>query len=233
MSTADFFNKNSDLSFSNAFSKEALLVQTALQQQGIETPYFPYAADEKQQRRTEIAEKMSEVLTLIGLDLNDDSLQGTPERLAKMYVDEIFSGLDYRTFPKITKIANKMAVKEMVLVKDIQLSSVCEHHFLTIDGTVSLAYYPKDWVIGLSKLNRVVDFFAKRPQVQERFTEQVLLALQTLLETEDVAVYVQATHFCVKGRGIRDTQSSTVTSAFGGCFKDDAHRQTFLLQVLK
>ncbi len=233
MSTADFFNKNSDLSFSNAFSKEALLVQTALQQQGIETPYFPYAADEKQQRRTEIAEKMSEVLTLIGLDLNDDSLQGTPERLAKMYVDEIFSGLDYRTFPKITKIANKMAVKEMVLVKDIQLSSVCEHHFLTIDGTVSLAYYPKDWVIGLSKLNRVVDFFAKRPQVQERFTEQVLLALQTLLETEDVAVYVQATHFCVKGRGIRDTHSSTITSAFDGRFLQSNVHQEFLLHVTK
>ncbi len=213
-------------------SLEAKAVRQALQQKGLETPMIELTQS-KAERRVQIQQKMQEVLTLIGLDLNDDSLAETPTRLAKMYIDEIFAGLDYQQFPKITKIQNKMQVSEMVAVNDITLTSTCEHHFVVIDGRVCVAYYPKDWVIGLSKLNRIVDFFAKRPQVQERFTEQVLLALQTLLETEDVAVYVQATHFCVKGRGIQDSNSYTVTCAFGGVFLQDRETRKEFLQLVR
>ena len=212
----------------NKISAEAAKVRDALIARGIETPMIE-PVQSKDERRSKIESKMREVLELIGLDLRDDSIEETPVRLAKMFVDEIFSGLDYANFPKITIIKNKMQVSEMVLVNDVTLTSTCEHHFVTIDGKVSVAYYPKDWVIGLSKINRVVDFFAQRPQVQERFTEQILLAFQTLLETEDVAVYVRATHFCVKCRGVRDANSSTVTSAFGGVFLQDRDtRKEFL-----
>ena len=182
---------------SSEISAEAQKVRDALAERGIETPMI-LPKQGKRQRRDEIEKKMREVLSLIGLDLNDDSIRETPTRLAKMFIDEIFSGLDYANFPKITNIENRMKVSEMVLVDDVTLTSTCEHHFVTIDGKVSVAYYPKKWVIGLSKINRVVAFFAQRPQVQERLTEQILLAFQTILETEDVAVYVRATHFCVK-----------------------------------
>ena len=160
-------------------SDEAQKVRNALLAKGIETPTVPHTKD-KDSRRAEIQAHMRSVLELLGLDLQDDSLEETPNRLAKMYVDEIFSGLDYATFPKITNIENRMKVSEMVLVDDITLTSTCEHHFVTIDGKVAVAYYPKKWVIGLSKINRVVQFFAQRPQVQERFTEQILTAFQTI-----------------------------------------------------
>lgn len=214
-------------------SIEAAKVRAALLAKGIETPTIEHKKD-KNTRRTEIQHHMRAVMELLGLNLQDDSLEETPHRLAKMYVDEIFSGLDYATFPKITNIRNQMKVSEMVLVDDITLTSTCEHHFVTIDGKVAVAYYPKDWVIGLSKINRVVSFFAQRPQVQERFTEQVLTAFQTILQTEDVAVYVKATHFCVKCRGIKDTNSYTVTSAFGGVFLEDREtRKEFLTLIQK
>lgn len=214
-------------------SLEAQNVRAALIKKGIETPTVPLTKH-KDERRVEIQQHMRKVLELLGLDLRDDSLEETPHRLAKMYVDEIFSGLDYQTFPKITKIKNQMKVSEMVLIDDITLTSTCEHHFVTIDGKVSVAYYPKDWVIGLSKINRVVQFFAQRPQVQERFTEQILTAFQTILETDDVAVYVKATHFCVKCRGIKDTNSQTITSAYGGVFLQDREtRKEFLAQIRK
>ncbi|OOH89774.1 GTP cyclohydrolase I FolE [Pasteurellaceae bacterium 15-036681] len=217
----------------NTISPEAQSVREALLAKGIETPIVEHGKD-KDSRRAEIQQHMRSVLELLGLDLRDDSLEETPHRLAKMYVDEIFSGLDYETFPKITKIKNQMKVSEMVLVDDVTLTSTCEHHFVTIDGKVSVAYYPKDWVIGLSKINRVVQFFAQRPQVQERFTEQILTAFQTILETEDVAVYVKATHFCVKCRGVKDTNSSTITSAFGGVFLQDRDtRKEFLSLISK
>ena len=217
----------------NDISPEAEKVRTALVQKGIETP-MTVLNETKDERRTKIEQHMREVLRLIGLDLNDDSIEETPSRLAKMFVDEIFSGLDYANFPKITNITNRMKVSEMVLVNDVTLTSTCEHHFVTIDGKVSVAYYPKKWVIGLSKINRVVSFFAQRPQVQERLTEQILLAFQTILETEDVAVYVKATHFCVKCRGIKDANSYTVTSAFGGVFLEDREtRKEFLSLINK
>ncbi|MDG6894072.1 GTP cyclohydrolase I FolE [Volucribacter amazonae] len=212
-------------------SPEALKVRQALVDKGIETPMINLTKD-KDQRRGEIEHHMRQVMQLIGLDLADDSLEESPKRIAKMFIDEIFSGLDYANFPKITNIQNRMQVSEMVLVNDVTLTSTCEHHFVTIDGMVSVAYYPKNWVIGLSKINRVVSFFAQRPQVQERFTEQVLLAFQTILETEDVAVYVKATHFCVKCRGIKDSNSYTVTSAFGGVFLNDREtRKEFLTAI--
>ncbi|QEH47331.1 GTP cyclohydrolase I FolE [Aggregatibacter actinomycetemcomitans] len=217
----------------NDISPEAEKVRTALVQKGIETPMI-VSGESKDERRTKIEQHMREVLRLIGLDLRDDSIEETPSRLAKMFVDEIFSGLDYANFPKITNIANRMKVSEMVLVNDVTLTSTCEHHFVTIDGKVSVAYYPKKWVIGLSKINRIVTFFAQRPQVQERLTEQILLAFQTILETEDVAVYVKATHFCVKCRGIKDANSYTVTSAFGGVFLEDREtRKEFLSLINK
>ena len=217
----------------NHISPEAAKVREALRQKGIETPMI-VLDESKDERRTHIEQHMREVLRLIGLDLRDDSIEETPARLAKMFVDEIFSGLDYANFPKITNIANRMKVSEMVLVNDVTLTSTCEHHFVTIDGMVSVAYYPKKWVIRLSKINRVVAFFAQRPQVQERLTEQILLAFQTILETEDVAVYVKATHFCVKCRGIKDANSYTVTSAFGGVFLEDREtRKEFLSLINK
>ena len=217
----------------NHISPEAAKVREALRQKGIETPMI-VLDESKDERRTHIEQHMREVLRLIGLDLRDDSIEETPARLSKMFVDEIFSGLDYANFPKITNIANRMKVSEMVLVNDVTLTSTCEHHFVTIDGMVSVAYYPKKWVIGLSKINRVVAFFAQRPQVQERLTEQILLAFQTILETDDVAVYVKATHFCVKCRGIKDANSYTVTSAFGGVFLEDREtRKEFLSLINK
>ena len=214
-------------------SDEAAKVRDALIAKGIETPMKSVGLS-LDLRRKEIEKHMREVLQLIGLDLTDDSIEETPVRMAKMYLDEIFTGMDYANFPKITNIRNRMKVSEMVLVNDITLTSTCEHHFVTIDGKVSVAYYPKDWVIGLSKINRVVAFLAQRPQVQERLTEQILTALQTILQTDDVAVYVKATHFCVKCRGIKDTNRYTVTSAFGGVFLEDREtRKEFLSLISK
>ena len=214
-------------------SQDAISVRNALIAKGIETPMIDLNQC-KEVRRLGIAKHMHEVMKLIGLDLRDDSLEETPNRLAKMFIDEIFSGMDYANFPKMTKIQNQMKVSEMVQVNHVTLTSTCEHHFVTIDGKVCVAYYPKDWVIGLSKINRIVSFFAQRPQVQERLTEQLLTAFQTILETEDVAVYIKATHFCVKARGIKDTNSYTITSAYGGVFlKDRDTRKEFLATIQK
>ena len=208
-------------------SAEAKAVKHALLNMGLETPMIDnhLTRDQKYQK---IKSAMTEVVETLGLDLRDDSLQETPHRIAKMYVDELFSGLDYRDFPKITAIENKMGVTEMVKVKDIGVVSTCEHHFVTIDGLAKVAYIPNNKVIGLSKLNRLVLFFARRPQVQERLTQQVLVALQTLAETDDVAVEINAKHYCVKARGVMDAGSETETSAFGGRFKSDpTYRQAF------
>ena len=200
------------------YSPVADQVRHALIERGLESPLVPhqYERDEKYQR---IKKSFTQIARTLGLDLNDDSLSETPHRIAKMYVDEIFAGLDYFNFPKITVIDNKMGVEEMVKVSDISLTSTCEHHFVTIDGTARVAYIPKNKIIGLSKINRIVRFFAQRPQVQERLTQQVLVALQTLLETDDVAISIDATHYCVKARGVMDANSHTQTTALGGIFK--------------
>ena len=208
------------LSVPTALSPEAELVQQALIERGLETPLLPtgLSRDEKYQR---IVASFTDITRTLGLDLSDDSLCETPHRITKMYVDEIFSGLDYSRFPKISVIENKMQVEEMVQIDEIDLVSTCEHHFVTIDGSAKVAYIPGSKIIGLSKINRIVRFFAQRPQVQERLTQQILLALQTLLETEDVAVSINAVHYCVKSRGVMDSNSSTRTTALGGAFKSD------------
>jgi GTP cyclohydrolase I len=160
-------------------------------------------------------------MEILGLDLTDDSLMETPNRVSKMYVNEIFWGLDYENFPKCTAVDNKMKYDEMVVEKDITVMSNCEHHFVIIDGLATVAYLPNKKVLGLSKMNRIVEFFAKRPQIQERLTNQIAAALQFILETEDVAVTINASHYCVKARGVEDYNSSTITSFLGGKFRTD------------
>ena len=209
---------HSSTEIASPFSSEADLVRHALLERGLETPLLPHL-HERDEKYLRIKKSFTEIAKTLGLDLNDDSLRETPHRIAKMYVDEVFSGLDYLNFPKITVIDNKMGVEEMVKVSDISLTSTCEHHFVTIDGTAKVAYIPKKKIIGLSKINRIVRFFGQRPQVQERLTQQVLVALQTLLETDDVAVSIDATHYCVKARGVMDANSRTQTTALGGIFK--------------
>tara|TARA_Y100001934_G_C12184657_1_gene693341 strand:- start:90 stop:770 length:681 start_codon:yes stop_codon:yes gene_type:complete len=213
-----------------SLSNEAVAVRSALIERGLETPLLPdqLSRDEKY---TRLRELMGEVCTTLGLDLTDDSLCETPHRIAKMYVDEVFRGLSYENFPKVTVIDNKMQVEEMVTVRDISVTSTCEHHFVTIDGGSKVAYIPGSRIIGLSKINRVVRFFAQRPQVQERLTQQVLVALQTLLETEDVAVSIDATHYCVKSRGVMDVNSRTQTTALGGQFKADSRTRAEFLSA--
>ena len=208
------------LAFPSNLSPEAALVRDALLQRGLETPMIPngLSRDEKYRR---ITAAFTDITRTLGLDLRDDSLCETPHRIAKMYVDEIFSGLDYTKFPKISVIENKMGVEEMVQVDDIDLVSTCEHHFVTIDGSARVAYIPGRKIIGLSKINRIVRFFAQRPQVQERLTQQILVALQALLETDDVAVTINAVHYCVKSRGVMDSNSTTRTTALGGAFKSN------------
>lgn len=216
------------LAFPSNMSPEARLVHDALVERGLETPMTPngLSRDEKYRR---IAAAFTDITRTLGLDLADDSLCETPHRIAKMYVDEIFSGLDYARFPKITAIENKMQVEEMVQVDNIDLVSTCEHHFVTIDGNARVAYIPGNTIIGLSKINRIVRFFAQRPQVQERLTQQILVALQTLLGTADVAVTINAVHYCVKSRGVMDTNSTTRTTALGGAFKaNPATRAEFI-----
>ena len=218
----------SDTDFQSNLSLEAQLVRNALIEKGLETPMsgIKLSRDEKY---TRIRDAMTHVATALGLDLKDDSLQETPHRIAKMYVDEIFSGLNYESFPKISLIKNKMNTEEMIKVKAVKVISTCEHHFVTIDGLATVAYLPGKKIIGLSKVNRIVSFFAQRPQVQERLTQQILVALQTLLDTRDVAVFIDATHYCVKARGIMDASSRTETSALGGLFKSDQSlRDNFL-----
>lgn len=210
-------------------SAEANLVQQVLIEKGLETPLSAVVMT-PEQKYQRIKGLLTEVISTLGLDLTDDSLAETPHRIAKMYVHEIFSGLDYDNFPKISVIENKMAVDEMVKVSDVNLTSTCEHHFITIDGLAQVAYIPSTKIIGLSKINRIVQFFAQRPQVQERLTQQILVAIQTLTETENVAVSIKATHYCVKSRGVMDTSSETSTTALGGIFKTNPQTRAEFLR---
>jgi len=166
-----------------------------------------------------ITEKFTEILETLGLDLTDDSLAETPKRVAKMYVNEVFGGLDPHKFPKMTVIDNKMNYDQMIVVQSIECLSFCEHHLLPIDGLATVAYIPNKKVIGLSKINRIVQYFSRRPQVQERLTKQIADCLQYVLDTEHVAVHINAKHYCVMMRGIEDTHSTTATSDIRGHFK--------------
>jgi GTP cyclohydrolase I len=210
-------------------SAEARLVRDILLEQGLETPMVDNGMN-TEQKYERIRELMAEVMDTLGLDRADDSLAETPHRIAKMYVREIFSGLDYTKFPKLSLIENKMNAHEMVKVSNIDLTSTCEHHFVTIDGVAKVAYIPEKTIIGLSKINRIVRFFAQRPQVQERLTRQILVALQVLLGTENVAVSIEATHYCVKSRGVMDSNSKTITTALGGSFLENQHTRAEFLQ---
>ena len=175
-----------------------------------------------------IKKDVEHILEVLGMDLTDDSLRGTPSRVAKMFVQELFGGLHPDKKPKASTFQNKYKYGEMLVEKNITLYSTCEHHLLPIVGKAHIAYISNGTVVGLSKMNRVVDYYAKRPQVQERLTIQIVKELQQILGTEDVACVIDAKHLCVNSRGIRDIDSSTVTSEFGGKFKDPQVRNEFL-----
>ena len=178
-----------------------------------------------------IEEHFREIMTILGLDLTDDSLNGSPRRVAKMYVNEVFSGLNPANKPKATLFDNKFKYNEMLVEKDITVQTYCEHHFVPILGKAHVAYISSGKVIGLSKLNRIVEYFCKRPQVQERLTIQIAEELKRVLETEDVAVIIDAKHLCVSTRGVRDINSSTITSSYGGKFEEESTRQELLRYV--
>ena len=199
---------------------------------GVETPVIDNGLSRKE-KIDKIENYFDHIVSTLGLDLEDDSLIDTPKRVAKMYVNEIFWGLDYDAFPKATVVENKMQYNEMVVEKGVSVQSYCEHHFVNIDGLATVAYVPNKKVLGLSKMNRIVEYFSRRPQIQERLTEQIYHALSFILETENVAVMIDAKHFCVKSRGVEDTQCSTVTSRLGGSFKAHPEVRAEFLALLK
>jgi GTP cyclohydrolase I len=188
---------------------------------GLETPLradaFLLSDREKKEKISDLFEQIMEVM---GLDLTDDSLKDTPKRVAKMYIDEIFSGLNPHNKPKISLFENKYKYNQMLVEKNITFHSNCEHHFVPFTGQAHIAYVSSGKVIGLSKLNRIVQYYAKRPQVQERLTNQIAMDLKAILNTEDVAVIIDAKHLCVSSRGVKDDASSTVTSFYGGIFEN-------------
>lgn len=193
---------------------------------GIETPMRPDAFKLSDDEKMALIEKhFTGIMETLGLDLTDDSLKGTPKRVAKMYVQEIFNGLNPANKPKIALFDNKYKYNQMLVEKDITFYSNCEHHFVPIFGKAHVAYISNGKVIGLSKLNRIVQYFAKRPQVQERMTMQIAKELQQILQTEDVAVIMDAKHLCVSSRGVQDNDSATVTSFYGGKFENEITRQ--------
>lgn len=223
-------------------------VHEHLVKKGLETPIDDilkpdYNGKTEKERIKKIETHVSAIITELGLDLSDDSLIETPKRIAKMWVKEMFSGLDYKKFPKCTMVENKWKnnpeENTLVIEKNIKLISSCEHHFLPVLGTgesyggVTVAYIPGDKVLGLSKLNRIVDFFSKRPQLQERLTQQILEGLSCVIGNPDVAVFVEAQHLCVSTRGTQDSSSSTVTKAFGGKFLTDKSLREEFLKIAK
>lgn len=198
----------------------------------VNTPLKEDAFDKSDEEKIAIIEKhFAVIMDTLGLDLSDDSLRGTPKRVAKMYVQEIFSGLNPANKPAATLFENKYKYNQMLVEKDISFYSNCEHHFVPIYGKAHVAYISSGKVIGLSKLNRFVQYFAKRPQVQERLTVQIGKELQSILSTDDVAVIVDARHLCVASRGINDTSSATVTAFYGGKFKEESVKHEFLRYI--
>jgi GTP cyclohydrolase I len=194
-----------------------------------QTPLRNNAFEKTDEEKIELIKKdVENILFTLGMDLTDDSLKGTPNRVAKMFVKEIFGGLNPNKKPSSSTFDNKYKYNEMLVEKNITVYSTCEHHLLPIVGRAHIAYISNGTVVGLSKMNRVVDYFAKRPQVQERLTIQIVKELQKVLNTENVACIIDAKHLCVNSRGIRDIESSTVTAEFGGKFKDDIVRREFL-----
>jgi len=198
-------------------------VRAYLMLQGVESPidYSVYDSTTAASKIEVVEHHMKAALEIMGFDLTNDSVQNTPKRIAKMWVSEIMSGLDYNNFPKIMTFENKFKASGMVVERDVKSMSLCSHHLVTIDGVATVAYIPKERVIGLSKINRVVDYFSRRPQEAERLTLQIFHALEYLLGTEDIAVFLTGTHFCVRSRGVQDINSSTSTVKLGGGFLND------------
>lgn len=199
-------------------------IKAHLAKHNVESPidFEVYGSTTSEEKQNVIAAHMEQILLTMGFDLSNDSVQDTPRRVAKMWVAETMSGLDYNNFPKVMTFENKFNSAGMVVEHDVQSMSLCSHHLVTIDGLATVAYIPKDKVIGLSKINRVVEFFSRRPQEAERLTLQVYYALQYILGTDDIAVFINGTHYCVKARGVGDSNSSTSTVKLGGVFHDDA-----------
>lgn len=194
-----------------------------------QNPVRSDAFDISDDQKIELIKKdVESILLTLGMDLTDDSMKGTPNRVAKMFVKEIFGGLNPEKKPKASTFENNYKYGEMLVEKNITLYSTCEHHLLPIIGRAHVAYISNGTVVGLSKMNRIVEYFAKRPQVQERLTMQIVQELQKVLNTEDVACVIDAKHLCVNSRGIKDIESSTVTSEFGGKFKEESTRREFL-----
>ncbi len=195
----------------------------------LDTPLREDAFEMDDDLKVELIEKhFEQIMNIMGLDLNDDSLSGTPHRVAKMYVKEIFSGLNPANKPRVALFDNKYQYNQMLVEKDITLYSFCEHHFVPIIGRAHVAYISNGKVVGLSKINRIVQYYAKRPQVQERLTKQIAEELKRVLQTEDVAVVIEAEHLCVAARGVEDVNSSTVTAEYCGQFEDKDTRKEFL-----
>ena len=202
-------------------------VNEMLLELGVETPMVGLTPLTSEDKYASIKDAVFDIMQCLGLDTEDDSLARTPHRIAKMFLDELFWGLDYDNFPKITTIENKMQYNSLLMERHIKVHSMCEHHFVPIIGEAFIAYLPNERVIGLSKINRVVEFFCRRPQVQERLCEQIFHTLRYILGTESVAVLIRAEHSCVKVRGIEDINSDTQTCRFSGAFNEVATRGEF------
>lgn len=199
---------------------------------GIETPMHDHAFDLSDEEKIEqISTHFQSIMEILGLDLEDDSLKDTPNRVAKMYVEEIFCGLNPKNKPTVSVFDNTYQYEDVLIEKDILVQSCCEHHFLPFTGKAHVAYIPTDKVVGLSKINRVVDYYSRRPQVQERLTLQIADELKKVLKTDDVAVYIESKHMCVAMRGIKDDSSTTITSTFHGKLKKKEFKQQFLRMI--
>ncbi len=228
-STTEFSSRSAEVSLKNHDWQLFEDLGDSHLMSSLDTPLRPDAFLLSDDEKIRIIEKhFREIMLTLGLDLHDDSLKGTPHRVAKMYVKEIFSGLNPENKPKTKLFENKFQYKEMLVEKDITFFSNCEHHFVPIQGLAHVAYISSGKVIGLSKLNRIVQYYAKRPQVQERLTKQISEEIKKAVGSKDVAVVIDAKHFCVCSRGIQDITSSTITSAFSGAFEEEAVRNEFL-----
>ena len=213
----------------NKFLEDLELIDQDHKNFSIETPLRDDAFEISDDEKISIIQKnVKEILETLGMDMTDDSIKGTPKRVAKAYVKELFGGLDPKNLPTSSTFDNKYQYGEMLVEKNITVFSTCEHHLLPIYGKAHVAYFAKDRVVGLSKMNRIVDYYSRRPQVQERLNIQIVKALQKILKTDDVACIIDAKHMCVNSRGIRHIDCSTVTGEFGGKFKDKLTKREFL-----
>ncbi len=218
----------------NKFLEDLELIDQDHKNYSIETPLRDNAFEISDNEKISIIEKnVQEILYTLGMDMTDDSLKGTPKRVAKAYVKELFGGLNPKNLPTSSTFENKYKYGEMLVEKNITVFSTCEHHLLPIYGKAHVAYFAKDEVVGLSKMNRIVDYYSRRPQVQERLNIQIVKALQKILKTKDVACIIDAKHMCVNSRGIRHIDCSTVTGDFGGKFKDKLIKREFLDYIRK